>query len=835
MYSNHEFISEKTNDTFVARRMLAQAKHNHETAPSLYYLLFGEEAPDTLKQSSGILARILCGDLYYLDSVLYQCEPQELLDSFNSEYALWNEYLQIVTEKKAHSSSQVGGSEGDTQSPLQEVGSEGNTIKSSQRETSERPKINLELLESGIKEHYKTVKKSIKRGDLTCFNTKNLFGYALLGRVAFELRSAYMAKGAFLYGLWLTTLPYHADATLDVTLEPRHKSKAFDKVLGKSAIPAFLFHSFYYSDAGKFTMEALEPIHRRSGFYWMRIAKNLGLASFPPLAALEQALRTTTGGKGLLPLEYYHRHFLDTANSNGSNVKTLFPEPVFWEDSLGFLLSTELPAEFPRSLKSYQLSIYFKLLLSDPHLSVRTRKECLIKIEPFYDPRFEWVKSSSLLPLTRWTSEIARFQKKPFALELHQMFYPLITQSASGRLVRMKEHIVRYLHEGKIGNLRVHEDESPAYVASLMLRSLEFMAKNASEEEQPLIKAKLTPLSNRIDFLMNTAEPRERKDNLTFEQAFGDHIYSFVITASMGNTTKLNLRDEFRKPGQPIELTNSKKSKFSSLLYSMAFDSNVLELISYVYPGAMDVVMAVKAVAEGIASGSVEESIQPVFDQIPIDEETGKSILDSAKLIDADVEWLNQNSNWLKHFPYAADLLKFYKQCTTWDTNKGYKLPSNVNGMVYLYEMLNTFRPADGLKVARRLTLAIDNHYIHWTKQLSPKSQYLFADAVAHALLGGLIVRHKMTNSSRVEVGSPELFEELHQCIAVHGKSILALAPPLLKIDGSTITATDIVNSSSSTYMQSPQYPALDHFGIFKSAPITREIKPSAHQLKRCC
>ncbi|KTD37372.1 hypothetical protein Lmor_0564 [Legionella moravica] len=365
-----------------------------------------------------------------------------------------------------------------------------------------------------------------------------------------------------------------------------------------------------------------------------------------------------------------------------------------------------------------------------------------------------------------------------------------------------------------------------------MLRSLEFMARDALEEEQPLIKAKLTPLSNGIDLLINTEIQREKKYNMTFKQAFGLHVQRFIFTAIKHNLTKLNWLDEFRKSGQLIKLTSSNNSKSSSLLFGMAFDSNVLELINYVSPSAMDGVMAVKATAERVASSSIDESIKPVLEQVPIDEETGKSIPDSVKSIDADVEWLNQNSNWSKHFPYAADLLKFYKQCTTGDSNTGYKLPSNVNGMAYLYEMLNSFRPADSLTVVERLTWAIANHYIHWTKQLSPKSQYLFADAVAHALLGGLIVRHKMTRSSIVEVGSPELFEELHRCIAVHGKSILALAPPLLTIDGSIITAADIVNSSSSTYMQSPQYPALDHFGMFKSAPITREIKPSGHQLK---
>ncbi|MBL7479707.1 hypothetical protein [Legionella bononiensis] len=815
MYSNHEFIKQRDNDTLRARRALAQAKHNREPAPSVHRLLYGTEAPEVLNQSSDVLARILCGDLYHLDAVLNQCEQTELQDSFGPDGTVWQELLNAVAETE--------------KGILNELTEE------------DSKQLNIKHLEQSVKSIYKIVNKFIGEGVIPPLSKTGFFSYAILGRLAFELRSDRMAEGAFLYGLWLTTLPYHTSSDLDVTLEPRHSREAFARVLGKTSTPAFLFHSFYYSDAGKTTMAALEPVHRRSGLYWMRLAKNLDLAPYPVLENLDLALGAIKDGDQiipkaggqLIPLECYHRHFLDDANSQGSYVDKLFPTRAWWSDNFNYLFSTELPAEFPSSLKSYQLSVYFKLLISDPHLSPATRKECLIRIESISDPRYEWVKSSSLLPLSRWTSEITRFHKKPFALELHQMFYPLMTQRASGIFARMKEHLLRYVREGKIGNIKVHPEESPAYAATLMLRSLEFMAKDASVEELPLIKAQLEPLSDRIDYLMIVETSHKRNCTLTFNQALGRYIQSFIHAGISADTLKLHLRDKFRKPGQPIELVHGKKSKLSNILYSLAFDSNVLELISYVYPGATEAVSVIKAVADGISSGSIEQSIKPGIDQLPIDETTKTTVLDTVSFADANFEWVNENSVWLKQFPFAAELLKFYKQCTTWNKDKEYKLAGKEDGMVYLNEMLNSARPASSYKIGERFTRAMHHHYLGWIEKLSPHSQQLFAEAVAHALLGGLIVRHKLKKTSFVEEGSNELFEELHQCISVHGKSILALSPPLLTKDGSTITATEIVMSLSSTVMLKPRYPALDH-GIFKSAPVAIQQESTSQQLTNC-
>jgi hypothetical protein len=93
MYSNHEFIKQSDNDTVRSQRALAQAKRAPLLAPSLYRQIYRAEAPDILKQSSDILARALCGDLYHLDTLLHQHELKDLLDSFGSDSRVWNKLI----------------------------------------------------------------------------------------------------------------------------------------------------------------------------------------------------------------------------------------------------------------------------------------------------------------------------------------------------------------------------------------------------------------------------------------------------------------------------------------------------------------------------------------------------------------------------------------------------------------------------------------------------------------------------------------------------------------------------------------------------------------------
>lgn len=728
-------------------------------------------------------------------------------DSFGSDSSVWKRHLKKATE--------------DEREILEKLIAE------------ESKKINLEYLETVVKSFYDSVKEAIEEGETLSLSITGFFSYAILGRLAFELRSDCMADGAFLYGLWLTMLPYHASTELDVTLEPRQSRQTFDEVLGKNSMPAFIFHTFYYSGAGNTTFAMLERVHRRSGMYWMRLAKNLALDSYPTLKYLDRALGLTDDGEQLTPLEYYHRHFLDDTNSNGEHVKNLFPKRDTRRD-FDYLLLTELPTEFPISLKSYQLSVYFKLLMSDPHLSSATRKECLRTIESFSDPRFEWVKSSSLLPLTRWTTEIHRFHKKPFALELHHMFYPLITQSASGVLGRMKEHILRYLRDGKIGTIKVDAEESSEYVASLMLRNLEFLAIPASNEELPVIAAQLKPLSKRLDTLINVEAKYQSNRTQNFKQSLGRYIQGFIIAAIVGDTTKLQLREQFRKPGQPIELVDAKKSSLSKTLYSIAFDSNILELISFAYPGAAGAILTLIAVSKGISAGSVEDTVTAVIDHLPIDEEVSETIKELSKFTDIDVKWFNKNSKWLEHFPYASDLLNFYKQCTSWSKDKSYKLSTSINGMAYLNDMLNSVRPGGSFLLSEEITQTLHSHYLTDTEKLSLKSQQLFADAIAHAILGGLIARHKQNKSPILEEGSDKLYDILHECINVHGNHILALAPPLLSKDGTTTTAKDIVKLSNLRLAKKQIISAIEQLGMFKPAPVNLQQESADQQLTNC-
>ncbi|WP_298628082.1 hypothetical protein [uncultured Legionella sp.] len=823
MYSNHELINLRSNDTIQSQRALAQAKHDPQPAPSLHSLLYGSEAPDNLKQSPHVLARALCGDLYHLDALLQQCTPFELLNSLGSDNKIWLDHLVAEVEgvAKEEEEEEVKKSE---QSLLNQLLSEQSTT------------LNL-ALEGYVKSAYTRVKSKIDAETTSALCAKALFTRAILGRMAFELSSECMAEGAFLYGFWLTTLPYHANTELDVTLEPRQSRQAFNTVLGKNATPAFLFHSFYYSDAGNTTFAALEQVHRRSGVYWMRLAQNLTLDTYPELKALDHAL-TTKDAEQLIPLEYYHRHFMVDANSEGNQVDTLFPTRSWWSDNFNYLFSTELPAEFPNSLKSYQLSVYFKLLMSDPLLSTAARKECLSKVESFTDPRFEWVKDSSLLPLSRWTNEINRFHKKPFALELHHMFYPLITQSASGGLRLIKEQILCYLRDGKIGSIKINQDESPAYVASLMLRNLELKAgdKSTSAEEQPIIKTHLEPLYRRLDTLMDVEAQYQKNRKQNFEEALGRYIESFINAGLSSNTTKLQPRNEFRKSGQAIESVNAKKTSVSNILYSLAFDSNVLELVSFLHPASAGAILATKAIAKGVSSGSIKDIAEATMDAISTDKETKDAILESTGFFDDDVKWFNKNSKWLECFPFASELLKFYNQCTTWNKDKSYKLTSSLNGMAHLTDMLNSVSPGSCMAMSGVVTQALHNYYLPETKLLSTKSQQLFADAIAHALLGGLVVRQKLKKTSSIGKGNDKLYDVLHECIKVHGKHILALAPPLLKNDGKTITATQIVNSPDLTLAQKPIYPGIQQFGIFKAddAPTTNQ-KSATQQFISCC
>ncbi|WP_298627427.1 hypothetical protein [uncultured Legionella sp.] len=819
MYSNHELINLRSNDTIQSQRALAQAKHDPQSAPSLHNLLYGTEAPGNLKHSQHVLARALCGDLYHLDALLQQCTPLELLGSLGSDNKIWIDHLEAEKEDVAK----------------QEEKSERSILD--QLLSGKSTTLNLDL-EDFVKSAYTKVKSNIDSGTTSALCAKVLFTRAILGRVAFELSGKCMAEGAFLYGFWLTTLPYHASTELDVTLEPRQSQQAFNTVLGKNSTPAFLFHSFYYSDAGNATFAALEQVHRRSGVYWMRLAQNLTLDSYPELKALNKALGTTKNGQQLMPLEYYHRHFMDNENSEGNHVDTLFPERDWWSDNFNYLFSIELPAEFPNSLKSYQLSVYFKLLMSDPLLSTAARKKCLSTVESFTDPRFEWVKDSSLLPLSRWTHEIDRFHKKPFALELHHMFYPLITQSASGGLRIIKEQILRYLRDGKIDTIKINQDESPAYVASLMLRNLELKAldKSTSAEEQPLIKAHLEPLYRRLDTLMDIEAQYQINRKQDFEEALGRYIESFINAGLSSNTSKLQPRNEFRKSGQAIELANAKKTSVNNILYSLAFDSNILELVSFLAPASAGAILATKAIAKGISSGYITDIAKATMEAISTDKETTDTILESTGLLDEDIAWVNKNSKWLECFPYASELLKFYNQCTTWNKDKSYKLTSNINGMAHLADMLNSVSPGSCMAMSGVVTQALHNHYLPLTKLLSTKSQQLFADAIAHALLGGLVVRHKLNKPSSIGKGSDKLYDILHECIKVHGKHILALAPPLLKNDGKTITATKIVNSPELTLTQKPISPGIQQFGMFKAddAPTTHQ-KSTTQQFINCC
>lgn len=180
--------------------------------------------------------------------------------------------------------------------------------------------------------------------------------------------------------------------------------------------------------------------------------------------------------------------------------------------------------------------------------------------------------------------------------------------------------------------------------------------------------------------------------------------------------------------------------------------------------------------------------------------------------------------------------MKFYNQCTTWNKDKSYKLTSSINGMAHLADMLNSVRPGSCMAMSGVVTQALHNYYLPATKQLSTKSQQLFADAIAHALLGGLVVRHKLNKPSSIGKGNDKLYDILHECIKVHGKHILALAPPLLKNDGKTITATEIVNSPVLTLAQKPIYPGIQQFGLFKAddAPTTHQ-KSTTQQFINCC
>lgn len=231
-----------------------------------------------------MLARALCGDLYRLDALLHHSDLNELLDSFSSDSTLWREHLKeaTTTEKKV----------------LKQL-----IMKKSNQ-------LNTQVLEGFIKSSYASIEKAIGEGVAPPVSTTGLFSYAILGRLAFELHSGCMAEGAFLYGLWLTTQPHHATTELDVTLESRQSRNAFDSVWGKNFTPAFFFHSVYSPDAVNTTFSSLEQVHRRSGLYWMRLAKNLGLTPYPNLNVLDQALdRTidvTPKKERLIPINHYH-------------------------------------------------------------------------------------------------------------------------------------------------------------------------------------------------------------------------------------------------------------------------------------------------------------------------------------------------------------------------------------------------------------------------------------------------------------------------------------------------------------------------------------------------
>lgn len=799
MYSKHEIIKYRSNDTNKAYRQLMSAKRNSEPAPSLLFMLYGTEAPSSLQQSEHVLARALCGDLYQLDALLHTCEKKDLLSSFVSGKALWEKHLGEIDEN----------------------------LKKSLNELFKE--CNLESLDNFVQASYDKIKPTKEDSEAPALTKTDLFTMAILGRIAFELRSQKMAEGGVVYGYWLTTLPYHASNELDVTLEPRHSRQNFDKVFGKSSTPAFLFHSFYNSGSANNTFSILERIHRRSGFYWMRLSKMLGLSPYETLENLDRSLGLAKNGEALIPLEYYHRHFLDKDNSSGKHIGKLFPGRDYFWDYFNYMVSMELPAEFPNSLKSYQLSVYFKLLMSDPHLSPKMRKECLERIQPFTESRFEWVKSSSLLPLRRWTSEISAHHNKPFALELQQMFRPVLNQSNKGVFKDLEKSIRRYLSTAKIGNIKINREESAAYVASLMLRNLELLALKASSEEMDRIKVLLEPLSRRVDALMNAEEHYQINSNQNFEETFGAYIEAFVTTGVMSITTKLHLREGLRKFGQPIELVGTKKKSFSNIIYSLAFDSCVLELTSYFLPVLGPGIVGIKTMSKAISDGSVEDILKQVLEIISIDENDEKIILESAKSIDESVKWFEKNKKWMEYFPYTSDLLKFCKRCISWDNDNHYKLATHIQGIAHLHSMLNSALPGRSMEVRGGIIQAFHNHYFDAISNLSYKSQQLFAEAIAHAMLGGLIVRHTNQISSHIGKGSDKVYDILQECIQIHGAHILALAPPLLRKDGRTITAKEIVQSSSKTLEQKPIYPvsysnSSSINGFFKQQPGVQQV-----------